>query len=1326
MHRTAAAVLSALLALPSLAAVTGVVMTPDGAPVAGAKVSLHALETPEARRARLLSDAPQPVALVSTQTDARGNWTLESPKEPVVDLRITAAGFDPAARRIERDEEVGALVLWKSEMKPGSVRGGGKPVAGATVVLSYGGADYITKTDEQGKYEAPEPKRLRGITVIHPSWAIDEEAFFTAAPANVLSRTLVAGTSIAGRVLGADGTTPAAKAAIVVDGWPLATTADDGTFTVAHAPSRWTTVVAQSGALMGTRAQSSEKSLTIRLARAGTITGRVTDGKTKVPVAGAIVRAGSRMARLMTTEGSAAITDAKGNYSIAIAPGSYSVFTSHPAYAANPLDVSVAPGQQASRDFSVTPLARVSGVVMSEDKRPVAAANVAGEETSEGFERMAMRMMSMANTGPVVSGPDGRFSIRVQGDQELRMKAARKGLPTAKTEPFRVAAGERKGGVVITIPNGIAVAGKVTDSAGKPLSGVAVTAGESQVGRTMIRTQIVLGGPASDEDPVRSSSDGTFTIRVKEGTYDFTFRRDGYAQKVVRGQSVTPAQPLSIETTLDPAVEITGRVVRGGTGVDGVNISTFSELGAGATATTGPDGSFTLSGLTPGEVRANIRKETDFISDMRLLTAPGRDVVIEVPAGSRVSGRVIDKESRKPITSFQAGMSTSRSGGGMVISMPPQLKAFTSDDGTFTLDNIPTGAVNLIAQAPGYAQARMNVTIEEGKPLANIELELDPGTKLAGKVTGPDGAAVSGASVRVATGGMGFVIPGAGKQTVTDSDGEYTLEALEVSDTNIEFSHPKYLGTRKEISVKGRDVRLDVQLSAGTRVSGVVVTEAGAPVADAEVDAVAGAGGFRNTKTDANGAFSFDSLSAGRYRFTAAKHGFSEARLDDFDVTSGAPVRLVLRSGATLYGTVRGLSADELQSATVEARGSDGAFANASVDANGSFRLEGAPTGTVRVSAVVSRNFSTRKTSQPKTVNVAAGESANVELEFRSDTIVRGRVTRNNRPLGSANVSFFPKRGASTQTSSSATTDEQGNYSVSGLESGEYTVMVLDMQRFSPYQTTYEVRGSDTFDIDYTAGVVRGRVVDSSTNDPVVDARVTLRATTSEVFRGERSAATDVNGTFSIDSVAPGSYTVSADKTGFGNYVTDLTVTESAPPDVELRLSKNPGVVLKVVDGRDGRPLQANVNVFDQQGRFIQDTGFRFGGAVDTPGDVKLSLGPGSYTATVSAIGYAAQSISLVSPSNQTVALTPGGRIVLRSSRSERQRVRLVDARGHNYPRGPNRPPASDLAPSPSTLPLSNIAPGSYTLQVLTNNDQTVVRSIPIVVVEGRTTEVDV
>src|SRR3982750_912721 len=98
----------------------------------------------------------------------------------------------------------------------------------------------------------------------------------------------------------------------------------------------------------------------------------------------------------------------------------------------------------------------------------------------------------------------------------------------------------------------------------------------------------------------RTSSDGTFRLQVKEGSYDVIFKREGFAAKTVRGQAVTAsAQPVNV--TLDPGVEITGRVVRSGAGVEGVNVAAMSQDGM-ANAVTGPDGSFRLEDLTPGQM----------------------------------------------------------------------------------------------------------------------------------------------------------------------------------------------------------------------------------------------------------------------------------------------------------------------------------------------------------------------------------------------------------------------------------------------------------------------------------------------------------------------------------------------------------------------------------------------------------------------------------------------------------------------------------------------------------------------------------------------------
>jgi hypothetical protein len=367
-----------------------------------------------------------------------------------------------------------------------------------------------------------------------------------------------------------------------------------------------------------------------------------------------------------------------------------------------------------------------------------------------------------------------------RGGQDLRLRATKKGLPQSKGETLNLAPAERRTGVVLLIPSGIAVTGLVKDANGDPLSGVSVTAIETPAGRGgMMFRQVVMGGfSGEEEDVVRTAGDGTFLMRVQEGTYDFSFRREGYAPKAVRAQNVTPQSAPAIETTMDPAVEVSGRVTRGGVGIADVMIGSFG-MGDGGSTVTGPDGSFTLGGLAAGSTRLMIRKDADFIQDQRTVTAPARDVAFEFPAGGRVSGRIVEKGSSKPVTTFQAGISTSRGGGGMVMMAPPQLKSFTSDDGSFVLENVPAGAMNIVAQAPGYANGRVNIDVEDGKTVSDVVIELETGVRLAGRITGPNGAALADATVSLQPSPTGQFARSAMRRATTDANGEFTLDSLD-------------------------------------------------------------------------------------------------------------------------------------------------------------------------------------------------------------------------------------------------------------------------------------------------------------------------------------------------------------------------------------------------------------------------------------------------------------------------------------------------------------------------------------------------------------------
>ena len=1321
------ALLLATLSLPLSAAITGTVMTSDGKPVAGARVMIHAIETPEGRRERLLSASPDFVALGSVQTDAKGAFSLDSPKESVVDLRVELKGYEPISRRIERDEELGAIVIGKRDMTKGTVTAGGKPVANALVVVSYSG-DLITRTDEQGRYEAPDIRRARTITVIHRDYAIDEESYFNSATPSEANRTLSPGVALTGRAVAADGTSPVAKATVTVDSGPVATSADDGTFTIAHAPAKWSSITVRKDAFTGTRASgpANKPPLTVRLEKSAAITGRVTDTKTKLPVAGATVRLNVPRRPTAGDVSLLALTDAKGAYTILAPSGTYIVLASHPAYESQMSETAVSAGQQLVKDLAVSQLARVSGVVVDEEKRPIVGATV-GTENAGGDRAMMRNPMRMIRGGDsATTGPDGRFSMRVGADSDLILKASKKGFPQAKGDSFRLGPGERKGSVVLVIPNGIAVSGRVLDANGDPLSGVTVVATETPVGRdggSMIRRMILSGLPGGEEeDLVRSASDGTFTLRVKEGTYDFTFKREGYSEKQVRAQTITAGGANPIETRMEPAVEITGRVTRGGVGVPDVMITTF--MGGDASVTTGPDGSFTLSGLTPGVTRVMVMKPQEMLQEQRNLTAPGRDVVIDLPAGGTISGRVVEKGTKKPIMSFQAGVSTSGGGGGMIRMGPPMLKSFTADDGSFTLEHVPAGAINLVANAPGYSSGRMTVNVEDGKSVSDVLVELEQGARLTGRVTSSSGTPLADVSVSIqpsVTGG--FATRGMMPRTTTDANGEYVLDSVEPGEETVNFSHPKHVDLAKKVTIKGRDTRLDVTLSGGQRVTGVVVTESGVPVPDAEVDARGGGDGGE-TRTNASGTFEFESMAPGRYRFSAAKAGYAAGRVDDFDISSGTPLRIVLGTGGTIYGRVTGLSEAELASTSVRAFGSTGGggASTSAVDPQGNFRIEGVPAGNVRVSAQVSTSpFGSQRSSPFQTVEMTAGGSQQVNIEFRSDTVIRGRVTRNGVPLPTATVQFWPRSGGSS-SSASASADEQGNYSVSGLEPGEYSVTVRD-QRFTPYQTTYTVRSSATYDIEYKTGMVRGRVLNSLSNDPITNANVQLRPISGDMRSGSFGASTDSNGTFSVDSVPAGTYRVLVTGEGFANHSSETTINESGRDDLEFRLTRNEGIHVKVVDARDGRPLNANIVAFDMQGRVVDEGGMmmRFGGATEETRT--LQLAPGQYNATISVPSgtYAPVHARLTSPGSPTIYMSPGGTIRIASKHSERRKYFLLDANGTPYPHWVERMTPRELQPGISTL--DRIAPGTYTVQLL-NDNETPAERTQVTVREGEMVDV--
>src|SRR5207244_738816 len=113
------------------------------------------------------------------------------------------------------------------------------------------------------------------------------------------------------------------------------------------------------------------------------------------------------------------------------------------------------------------------------------------------------------------------------------------------------------------------------------------------------------------------------------------------------------------------------------------------------------------------------------------------------------------------------------------------------------------------------------------------------------------------------------------------------------------------------------------------------------------------------------------------------------------------------------------------------------------VDAGGNYRMEGAPTGTVRVVARVGGGFGGgAKSSEPKSVVLDPGSSATADIEFKSNTVVRGRVPRaaSGQRLDKARVEVRPKGSDTMLGSSAQMSGPDGSFTIDDVSRGPYQI----------------------------------------------------------------------------------------------------------------------------------------------------------------------------------------------------------------------------------------------------------------------------------------------
>jgi len=508
-------------------------------------------------------------------------------------------------------------------------------------------------------------------------------------------------------------------------------------------------------------------------------------------------------------------------------------------------------------------------------------------------------------------------------------------------------------------------------------------------------------------------------------------------------------------------------------------------------------------------------------------------ILVRLPAGRIITGRVLDAASRKPLA-------------GALVWGGDHRHVRTAADGRFSLRVFGAGEVTLDAAAAGHLHSSAEARPED----SSVTLTLQPSAALAGIVVDESGRPVPGAEIQARRAEGRFSDAPTQVPMLSGADGRFRLAGLTAGLT--------YEVTARRDGFAPASVPVDVPITAraplrivlrrGSSMAGRLVTAAGEPVAGADLILRSVSWQVRwspglQAQSDATGHFRFADLGPGLFDLRAKRHGFAAKVVSGVEIPPAPRAvdlgDLTLGPGAAIEGRVTDRRGTPIAKAEVQIECPDffpwimlraARTEPLATGTDGRFRIEDLTPGS---SCRLSVQHAGHTSAQLPGVKAPTREPLRIELA--AARMLSGRVTGPlDEPVPEASVRVDLRemrfaRGGRPSPADGGRTDAEGRFRLEDLPAGPLDLMVSapGYKQKTVHAVEVPEAGGPPLEISLVRGETLTGTVTDSHGDPMT--RVTIRVFLNEAGSGNAQpldGITDGEGRYRLDGLEAANYGV--------------------------------------------------------------------------------------------------------------------------------------------------------------------------------------------------------